>query len=122
MPIALVVDDASDIRLVVAFALEKAGFEVYQESDGEAGLTTAAEVRPDVVLLDWMMPRMSGVEVCRALRANADFDASAVIMLTANAKESDVQQGFAAGADDYIVKPFSPRELVDRVQEVLSRR
>jgi two-component system phosphate regulon response regulator PhoB len=118
-PVALVVEDAPDIRLVISFVLEKAGFKVYEESDGEAGLAVAAEVRPDIVLLDWMLPAMSGIEVCRALRDNADLGAVAVILLTARAQESDVEAGFAAGADDYIVKPFRPRELLEREQKVL---
>jgi DNA-binding response OmpR family regulator len=121
MPVALVVEDAPDIRLVISFVLEKAGFTVYEESDGEAGLAVAAEVRPDIVLLDWMLPAMSGIEVCRALRDNVDLGAVAVILLTARAQESDIDAGFAAGADDYIVKPFSPRELLERVQKVLAR-
>jgi DNA-binding response OmpR family regulator len=121
MPVALVVEDAPDIRLVISFVLEKAGFKVYEESDGEAGLAVAAEVRPDIVLLDWMLPAMSGIEVCRALRNNVDLGEVAVILLTARAQESDVEAGFAAGADDYIVKPFSPRELLERVQKVLAR-
>lgn len=121
MPVALVVEDAPDIRLVISFVLEKAGFKVYEESDGEAGLAVAAEVRPDIVLLDWMLPAMSGIEVCRALRDNVDLASVAVILLTARAQESDVEAGFAAGADDYIVKPFSPRELLERVQKVLAR-
>ena len=121
MPVALVVEDAPDIRLVISFVLEKAGFTVYGESDGEAGLAVAAEVRPDIVLLDWMLPAMSGIEVCRALRDNVDLGNVAVILLTARAQEADVEVGFAAGADDYIVKPFSPRELLERVQKVLAR-
>lgn len=122
MPVALVVDDAADIRLVVSFTLRKAGFDVYEAPDGESGLATAIEVRPDVVLLDWMMPGLNGVEVCRALRDTADCGEVAVIMLSANAQESDTEEGFAAGADDYIVKPFSPRDLLGRVEAVLAAR
>jgi DNA-binding response OmpR family regulator len=121
MPTVLVVDDDPDVRSVIAFKLQHAGFTVYEEADGEAGLAAAAQERPDVVLLDWMMPRMSGVEVCRAMRDNATLDATRVIMLTAKSQEPEVQRGFAAGADDYIVKPFSPSELVSRVQAVLAR-
>jgi two-component system phosphate regulon response regulator PhoB len=120
-PIALVVDDDPDIRDVIAYMLELAGFDVHWESNGEAGLALALAVRPDVVLLDWMMPRMSGVEVCSALRANTDLASVAVIMLTARAQEVDVRRGFDAGADDYIVKPFSPKDLVNRVQSVLAQ-
>jgi DNA-binding response OmpR family regulator len=120
MPIALVVDDDPDIREVIVFMLDRIGFEVHVESDGEAGLARAIELRPDVVLVDWMMPRMSGFEVCRALHSNVNMKSVGVILLTAKAQESDVQTGFAAGADDYIVKPFSPRDLINRVQAVLA--
>jgi DNA-binding response OmpR family regulator len=122
MPVALVIDDDPDIRGVVVFMLERVGFEVYVRSDGEAGFKLALEVVPDIVLLDWMMPRMSGVEVCRAIRLEPSLASVAITLLTAKAQESNVQEGFEAGADDYIVKPFKPRELVDRVQNVLSER
>jgi len=121
MPTALVVDDDPDIRGVVEYMLEQAGFQVYVESEGQAGLERAKDLRPDVVLLDWMMPGMTGVEVCIALRTDTDMDSMAVILLTAKARESDVQLGFAAGADEYIVKPFSPRQMVAQVQAVLER-
>jgi two-component system phosphate regulon response regulator PhoB len=78
-------------------------------------------VHPDVVLLDWMMPRMNGIEVCRALRQDADLHSTIVILLTAKAQELDVGLGFAAEAQDYILKPFSPRELVSRVQNLLAQ-
>jgi two-component system phosphate regulon response regulator PhoB len=119
--IALVVDDEPDIRSVVVYVLEKAGFVVHQESEGEAGLATAKLLRPDVILVDWMMPNMSGLDLCRALRASAELGSAAVILLTAKAQASDVLLGFAAGAQDYIVKPFKPQELAARVQEVLDR-
>jgi DNA-binding response OmpR family regulator len=121
MTVALVVDDDPDIRGVVVYMLERIGYEVHLESDGEAGLRQAIDLRPDVVLLDWMMPRLSGVEVCRSLRSKPDLMSIAVILLTAKAQESDVQLGFDAGADDYIVKPFSPRELISRVQSLVAQ-
>jgi DNA-binding response OmpR family regulator len=121
VPVALVVDDDADIRSVIVYMLERVGFEVHIESDGETGFKTAVAVKPDVVLLDWMMPRMSGVEVCRALRSQPDLTSVAIILLTAKAQESDVRLGFEAGADDYIVKPFRPREFIDRVQSILGR-
>jgi DNA-binding response OmpR family regulator len=117
----LVVDDDQDIRELVTWKLEASGFTVLGEPDGEAGLAAALEVGPDLVLLDWMMPRMSGLEVCRALRDDPATAQVPVILLTAKAQEADIQRGFAAGADDYIVKPFSPRELVSRVDAVLAR-
>jgi DNA-binding response OmpR family regulator len=121
MPTALVVDDDPDIRGVVEYMLVQAGFEVHVESEGEAGFVRARDLRPDVVLLDWMMPGMTGVEVCMALRTHVELDSMAVILLTAKARETDVQLGFAAGADEYIVKPFSPRQMVTQVQSVLER-
>lgn len=120
-PVALIVDDEPDIRSVVSFILDRVGFEVREESDGAAGLATAKEIHPAVVLLDWMMPRMSGIEVCRALRQDADQDSAIVILLTARAQESDVDLGFAAGAQDYIMKPFRPAELVSRVQGLVAQ-
>jgi two-component system phosphate regulon response regulator PhoB len=121
MPAVLVVEDDDLVRSVVAFKLRRAGFSVDEEADGEAGLAAAVESRPDVVLVDWMMPRLSGVEVCAALREDPRLRSTAVIMLTAKAQEPDIERAFAAGADDYIVKPFSARELVGRVQAVMSR-
>jgi DNA-binding response OmpR family regulator len=120
-PVALVVDDEPDIRSVITFLLGRAGFEVYEESNGLAGLAAADRTHPDVVLLDWMMPRMDGIEVCRALRQNADTHSAMVILLTAKAQESDIALGFAAGAQDYIMKPFSPSDLVSRVQTLLAQ-
>lgn len=121
MPSILVVDDDADIRSVIAFKLTRAGFTAFEEGDGEAGLAAAAQERPDVLLIDWMMPRLSGLELCLAVRADPELRSTPVIMLTAKAQEPDIERAFAAGADDYIVKPFSPRELVSRVQAVLSR-
>jgi two-component system phosphate regulon response regulator PhoB len=117
----LVVDDDQDIRELVAFKLEQLGFEVHAESDGETGLAAVMQLQPDLVLLDWMMPKLTGVEVCRMLREGAEGSSVPVILLTARAQEADIERGFAAGADDYIVKPFSPRELASRVEAVLSR-
>jgi DNA-binding response OmpR family regulator len=119
-PVALIVDDEPDIRSVISFILDRAGFEVREESDGEAGLATAKEICPSVVLLDWMMPRMNGIEVCRALRQDADQDSAIVIFLTAKAQESDIDLGLAAGAQDYIMKPFRPALLVSRVQALVA--
>jgi two-component system phosphate regulon response regulator PhoB len=120
MRVALVVDDDPDLGDVMVFMLERAGFEVHLESDGAAGLAVASKLHPDVVLLDWMMPKMSGVEVCRALRSNAELAATKVIMLSARAQEVDVAQGYSAGVDDYIVKPFRAKDLVHRVETLLA--
>jgi DNA-binding response OmpR family regulator len=121
VPRILVVDDDSDIRDMLSFKLAHAGFDVHTEEDGEAGLAAAQQLAPDVVLLDWMMPGLTGPEVCQALREEPDTARLPVILLTAKAQEADVERGFAAGATDYIVKPFSPRELVARVTAALAR-
>jgi DNA-binding response OmpR family regulator len=118
--IALVVDDDPDLGDVMVFILEMAGFEVHLEADGAAGLAAAEILRPDVVLLDWMMPSLSGVEVCKALRSNEDLASTKVVLLSARAQEDDVRQGYRAGADDYIVKPFRPNDLINRVEKVLA--
>lgn len=121
MATVLIVDDDADIRDLIAFKLESAGHDVYVESDGEAGIAAAELLRPDVMVVDWMMPRLSGLDVCRRVRAREELARTGLILLTAKGQEADVQRGFAAGADDYVVKPFSPRELVSRIQALLAR-
>src|SRR5689334_4952148 len=122
MTAILVADDDMDIRDLVAFKLEQAGYEVVAVDNGLAALTAATEHPPDLVVLDVMMPGMSGIDVCRQLRQEQGTKALPIILLTARAQEGDVEVGFGAGADDYIVKPFSPRELVTRVEAVLARQ
>jgi DNA-binding response OmpR family regulator len=117
----LVVDDDRDIRDLVTFKLQQAGYEVRQAEDGLQALDAVREWAPDLVVLDVMMPGLSGIDVTRELRADPTTAATPVILLTAKAQEADVETGFVTGADDYVVKPFSPRELVSRVQAVLAR-
>ena len=117
----LVVDDDPDLREIVQLKLEISGFETYAEADGEAGLAAALELLPDLVLLDWMMPKLTGVEVCGLLREDPRTSGVPVILLTAKAQVSDIERGFAAGADDYIVKPFSPTELLARINAIMNR-
>jgi DNA-binding response OmpR family regulator len=117
----VVVDDDPDILGLLEFKLAAAGHTVTAEMDGEAGLAAIHEVRPQLVVLDWMMPRMTGIEVCLALRKDPALSTIPVLFLTAKAQESDVQRGFAAGGNDYVVKPFSPRELSIRVDALLAR-
>lgn len=112
------VEDEPGIRKVVRAYLERAGYEVLEVSRGEEALEAAARQRPALVVLDLMLPGMSGEEVCRRLRQESDVP---VIMLTARAGEEDRVSGLGLGADDYVVKPFSPRELVARVRAVLRR-
>jgi DNA-binding response OmpR family regulator len=121
MTAILVADDDMDIRDLVAFKLEQAGYEVTAVDNGLAALTAARQVLPDLVVLDVMMPGMSGIDVCRELRGDRSTSDLPIILLTARAQEGDVEVGFGVGADDYIVKPFSPRELVSRVEAVLAR-
>jgi DNA-binding response OmpR family regulator len=118
----LVADDDADIRELVVFKLESAGFEVTAVGDGRAALDAALADPPDLVVLDHMMPRLTGLEVCAELRRSPGTATLPVILLTAKAQEADVTRGFELGADDYVVKPFSPRELLSRVQAVLARR
>ena len=122
MTAILVADDDMDIRDLVAFKLEQAGFDVTAVDNGLAALTAARLEPPALVVLDVMMPGMSGIDVCRELRNDRSTSGLPIILLTARAQEGDVEVGFGAGADDYIVKPFSPRELVTRVEAVLARQ
>jgi DNA-binding response OmpR family regulator len=117
----VVVDDDSDILGLLEFKLAAAGHKVTGEGDGEAGLAAVRDVHPDLVVLDWMMPRMTGIEVCLAMRKDPKTADIPVLFLTAKAQEADVQRGFAAGGNDYVIKPFSPRELSTRVDALLAR-
>ena len=117
----LVAEDAEDIRELLVFKLRAAGYEVYDVGDGESAVALAKSILPDVVVLDWMMPRMNGLDVCVALRSDPDLHALPIMLLTAKGQEIDVERGFSAGVDDYVVKPFSPRELVHRIEALLAR-
>jgi two-component system phosphate regulon response regulator PhoB len=117
----LVVEDEEDVRELVAFKLSSAGYDVTVAVDGEEGLAQARRIRPDLVLLDWMTPRLNGLDAAIAMRADPELAAIPVILLTAKSQERDVERGFSAGIDDYIVKPFSPKELLSRIEAVLAR-
>ena len=121
MTVVLVADDDADIRDLVAFKLEQAGFEVIAVEDGQTALEQARSRQPTLAVLDVSMPGLSGIDVCRMLRADPGTAGMLIIMLTARVQEQDVEGGFSAGADDYVTKPFSPRELVSRIQALLSR-
>jgi DNA-binding response OmpR family regulator len=121
-PLVLVADDDDDIRMLVTFRLERSGYEVVAARDGEQALDLALRHRPELAVLDLMMPKIDGYELTRRLRELDETRAMPVILLTARAQESDVARGFEAGADDYIRKPFSPQELRARVQAILGRR
>jgi len=117
----LIVEDEQDIRDLLAFNLSREGYQVATAATGTEGLRQASRERPDLVLLDLMLPEMDGLEVCRRLRQDPATAAVPVIMLTAKGHEVDRIVGLEIGADDYVVKPFSPKELLARVRAVLRR-
>jgi two-component system phosphate regulon response regulator PhoB len=120
-PLVLVVEDETALQQVLAYNLERAGFAVEQAFDADQALTLIAERAPDLMVLDWMLPYMSGLELCRQLRRKAATANLPVIMLTARSEEPDRLRGLDIGADDYITKPFSIDELVARMRAVLRR-
>ena len=120
-PLVLVVEDEADIVTLLKYNLEKEGFRVVTAGDGEEALLLAGEQTPNIVLLDWMLPLMSGLEVCRQLRRSPKTRDIPIIMLTARGEEGDRVRGLNSGADDYLTKPFSPTELVARMRAVLRR-
>lgn len=115
----LIVDDAPNIVLSLEFLMKKEGFAVRSVGDGEEALRAVAEKKPDLILLDVMMPRRNGYEVCEIIRANPQWKDVRVIMLTAKGREVEQEKGLALGADDYVTKPFSTRELVIKVRTIL---
>ena len=121
-PVVLAADDDEDILELVAFRLERSGYTVLRASDGEEALRVALEAKPDLAVLDVMMPKLDGYELTRRLRAEDATSRMPIILLTARSQDADVQAGFDAGADDYLRKPFSPQELRARVQAILGRR
>jgi DNA-binding response OmpR family regulator len=121
-PVILAADDDPDILQLVAFRLGRSGYRVLQANDGEEALALAMEDPPDLAVLDVMMPKMDGLEVARRLRAAEATKHIPIIMLTARAQDIDVQGGFEAGANDYLRKPFSPKELRTRIQALLARQ
>ncbi len=118
---ALIVEDEADIREVIEYNMTREGYGTLCASDGAAGLKLAREHSPDLVFLDLMLPEIDGVEVCRRLKADPLTSSIPIIMVTAKGEESDIVLGLGLGADDYIVKPFRPKELVARAKAVLRR-
>jgi two-component system, OmpR family, response regulator MtrA len=117
----LVADDDEDIRMLVVMRLQHSGHEVEQAGDGATAVEQCRNDAPDLVVLDLMMPGMNGLDACRTIRADPALARTPVILLTARAQTSDVEAGLAAGADDYITKPFSPRDLAERVDALLAQ-
>jgi two-component system phosphate regulon response regulator PhoB len=120
-PLILVVEDEAALVTLLRYNLEREGFRVAAAADGEEALLLAREEKPDLVLLDWMLPLLSGIEVCRQLRRMTETRSVPIIMLTARGEEGDKLRGLDSGADDYITKPFSPSELVARIRAVMRR-
>jgi len=120
-PLVLIVEDEAPLVTMLRYNLEREGFQVCEAADGEEALVQIAERRPDLVLLDWMLPLVSGIEVCRRIRRASETRSLPVVILTARGEEADRVRGLDSGADDYVVKPFSPSELVARLRAVMRR-
>jgi len=121
VPLILVVEDENALVTLLRYNLEREGFQVIEAGDGEEALLLAREQQPDLILLDWMLPLLSGIEVCRQLRRLPETRNVPIIMLTARGEEGDKLRGLDSGADDYVTKPFSPSELIARVRAVIRR-
>src|ERR1700674_1572022 len=120
-PTVLVVEDESALSTLLRYNLEREGYRVFEARDGEEALILADEVKPDLVVLDWMLPQLSGLEICRRLRGRGDMRNVPIVMLTARGEESDRIRGLDTGADDYMTKPFAMTELLARLRAVLRR-
>ena len=118
----VVVDDASDVRLLARVSLAAAGFHVYESEGGEAALALIRRVRPDCVLLDLNMPGIGGLDMCRAVRADSTTKNTTIVMFSADGQAPGKAEAFSLDVDDYIVKPFAPRDLVSRVAAAVRRR
>ncbi len=120
-PLVLLIEDDPAIAELVRYNLESAGFAMALATDGEEGMLQASERGHALIIIDWMLPHLSGIEVCRRLRRRPETRNTPIIMLTARSEEADRIRGLETGADDYLTKPFSPRELIARIQAVLRR-
>ncbi len=118
----LAIDDEADVLRLLEIKLAKAGFEVFTASDGEQGVALALEQKPDVMVVDVMMPKMDGRQVLAEVKGKLGAEAPISILLTALGQDGDVVKGLGAGADDYIIKPFSPRELIERIRVALIKK
>jgi CheY-like chemotaxis protein len=117
----LIAEDERDIRDLVAFTLRFAGHEVFAASNGEEAVELAPKVNPDLILMDVRMPRMTGYEACKALKANPDLKDIPVVFLSAKGQESERQQGIEAGAEEYLLKPFAPDQLSLQIKAILAK-
>ncbi|MEY3679166.1 MAG: hypothetical protein RI924_1307 [Bacteroidota bacterium] len=121
LPKILIVDDEEDILELIEFNLVKEGYQVFTAKNGQEGITEAKKVRPDLIILDVMMPKMDGIEACRLMRSMPEFKHTFMVFLTARNEEYSEIAGFNVGADDYITKPIKPRSLVSRINAILRR-
>lgn len=117
----LIAEDEPDIRELVAFTLRFAGHEVITTSNGEEALQQASQIIPDLILMDVRMPRMTGFEACRAMKTNPALKDIPVVFLSAKGQDSEIQSGLDAGAEEYMLKPFAPDQLTERVKAILSK-
>ena len=117
----LVAEDEKDIRELIGFTLRFAGFEVTLVNNGVEAVEKVSEMQPDLIILDVRMPKMTGYEACRQLQENSDTNTIPVVFLSAKGQETEIKQGLASGAVEYIVKPFAPDELTNQVKEILQR-
>ncbi|WOF72830.1 phosphate regulon transcriptional regulator PhoB [Parvibaculaceae bacterium PLY_AMNH_Bact1] len=120
-PTVLVVEDEEALSMLLQYNLEKEGYDVVATADGEEAAMLVREIEPDLVLLDWMLPSLSGIELCRRLRSRSETRNLPIVMITARGEEADRIRGLDTGADDYITKPFSTTELMARIRAVLRR-
>lgn len=118
-PKILVAEDEKDIRELIGFTLRFAGFDVFLAKNGEEAVEQAPQLRPDLIMLDVRMPKMTGYEACRALKSNPETSTIPIVILSAKGQDGEIQEGIESGADHYIVKPFAPDELTNRVKEIL---
>jgi DNA-binding response OmpR family regulator len=115
----LIAEDEASVRALIRTTLDSGGFEIFEVEDGGSAIETARRERPELIFLDWSMPGKSGIEVCRELRAGDNSEQTRIVMLTARRSDEDRRAAIEAGANDYITKPFSPLQLLDKVSDVL---
>ncbi len=120
-PSVLITEDEAALATLLRYNFEREGYRVFEASDGEEALIVADETQPDLVILDWMLPQLSGIEICRRMRSRGHLRNTPIVMLTARGEEADRIRGLDTGADDYIVKPFSMSELLARIRAVMRR-
>jgi len=118
----LIVEDDEDVRALIGHKLRRAGHDVTEAGDGEEGLASAKAGAPDLMVLDWMMPKLTGIEVCAQIRADTALSQPRILLLTAKSQDSDIALAMATGADAYLIKPFRANDLLDRVTALLENR